>query len=76
MLAPGARSANAALQAASFARIFPRPPNAVTVLAADERVTEARCARDGVTARSRSWRLSRTRTTELPVGLNGDKICS
>ncbi len=28
----------------------------LTVLAADERVTESRCARDDVTARSRSWR--------------------
>ena len=28
----------------------------LTVLAADERLAEARCARDDVTARSRSWR--------------------
>ena len=32
MLAPGARSANAALQAASFARIFPRPPKRCLLL--------------------------------------------
>ena len=28
----------------------------LTMLAADERAEEARCARDDVTARSRSWR--------------------
>jgi hypothetical protein len=40
----------------------------LTVLAADERLAEARCARDDETARSRSWRYA---ARDNPVRMAG-----